>query len=70
MQLLARLPTLVNTVLLDCSFSLPLDLLSLACLDKPNDSISVALDSALSLLLLSPLQQQQRQQQRRQSLYY
>jgi hypothetical protein len=70
MQLLARLPTLVNTVLLDCSFSLLLDLLSLAYLDKPNNSISVALDLALSLLLLSPLQQQQRQQQRRQSLCY
>jgi hypothetical protein len=55
MQLLARLPTLVNTVLLDCSFLLLLDLLSLACLDKPNNSISVALDLASLLLLLSPL---------------
>jgi hypothetical protein len=56
MQLLARLPSLVNTVLLDCSFSLALHLLSLAYLDKPNNSISVALDLALLLLLLSPLQ--------------
>jgi hypothetical protein len=70
MQPLARLPMLVNTVLLDCSFSLLLDLLSLARLDKPDNSIGVALDSALLLLLLSPLQQQQRQQQRRQSLCY
>jgi hypothetical protein len=70
MQPLARLPTLVNTVLLDCSFSLPLDLLSLARLDKPDDSIGVALDLALSLPPLSPLQQQQRQQQHRQSSCY
>jgi hypothetical protein len=70
MQPLARPPTPVNTVLLDCSFSLPLDLLSLARLDKPDNSIGVALDSASLLPLLSPLRQQQRQRQRRQSSCY
>jgi hypothetical protein len=70
MQPLARPPTPVNTVLLDCSFSPPSDLPSLARPDKPDDSIGVALDSASSLPPLSPLRQQQRQRQRRQSSCY